>query len=153
MPEERTIDVDVNELINEWRREIGEVTGAESITFRSGFFRFGDPVDVQLSGNSLETLSVVANKIKTHLAEYPTVYEIADSLSDGKEELRIDVKPQGHVLGLTRSDIIGQVSEAYLGFQAQRIQRGRDDIRVLIRFPRSERVGFDSLQELSLIHI
>ena len=147
-PEERTIDVDVNELINEWRREIGEVTGAESITFRSGFFRFGDPVDVQLSGNSLETLSVVANKIKTHLAEYPTVYEIADSLSDGKEELRIDVKPQGHVLGLTRSDIIGQVSEAYLGFQAQRIQRGRDDIRVLIRFPRSERVGFDSLQEM-----
>jgi len=104
-------------------------------------------VDVK-SGNSLETLSVVANKIKTHLAEYPTVYEIADSLSDGKEELRIDVKPQGHVLGLTRSDIIGQVSEAYLGFQAQRIQRGRDDIRVLIRFPRSERVGFDSLQEM-----
>lgn len=91
---------------------------------------------------------MVANKIKTHLAEYPTVYEIADSLSDGKEELRIDVKPQGHVLGLTRSDIIGQVSEAYLGFQAQRIQRGRDDIRVLIRFPRSERVGFDSLQEM-----
>ena len=147
-PEERTIDVDVNELINEWRREIGEVPGAESITFRSGFFRFGDPVDVQLSGNSLETLSLVANKIKTHLAEYPTVYEIADSLSDGKEELRVDVKPQGYVLGLTRSDIIGQISQAYLGFQAQRIQRGRDDIRVLIRFPRSERAGFDSLQEM-----
>ena len=147
-PEKRTIEIDVNELINEWRREIGEVPGAESVTFRSGFFRFGDPVDVQLSGNSLETLSLVSERIKTHLTEYPTVYEIADSLSDGKEELRIDVKPQGYVLGLTRSDIIGQVGQAYKGFQAQRIQRGRDDIRVLIRFPRTERASFDRLQDM-----
>ena len=147
-PEKRTIEIDVNELINEWRREIGEVPGAESVTFRSGSFRFGDPVNVQLSGNSLETLSLVSERIKTHLTEYPTVYEIADSLSDGKEELRIDVKPQGYVLGLTRSDIIGQVGQAYKGFQAQRIQRGRDDIRVLIRFPRTERASFDRLQDM-----
>lgn len=147
-PEKRTLKIDVNELIDEWRREIGEVPGAESLTVRSGSFRFGDPVDVQLSGNSLETLSLVADQIKSHLAEYPTVFEIADSLSNGKEELRVDVTRQGYVLGLTRSDIIGQISQAYKGAQAQRIQRGRDDIRVLVRFPQDERASFDSLREM-----
>ena len=110
-----TLKIDVNELINEWRREIGEVPGADSLTFRSGFFRFGDPVDVQLSGNSLETLSLVADQVKAHLAQYPTVFEIADSLSNGKEELRVEVKRQGYVLGLTRGDIIGQIGAAYRG--------------------------------------
>ncbi len=147
-PEERTIQVDVNNLINEWRRAIGQVPGAETLTFRSGFFRFGDPVDVQLSGNSLETLSLVADEIKRHLTEYPTVFEIADTLSDGKEELRVEVTQQGYALGLTRSDIIGQIGNAYAGAQAQRIQRGRDDIRVLVRFPQEERASFDALREM-----
>ena len=147
-PEERNIEISTNELISEWRKLIGPIPGAESITFRASFFRVGDPINVQLSANSLETLEQASNDVKEHLQNYPTVYEIADSLSNGKEELRIDVKPQGHVLGLTRNDILGQVSQAFQGFQAQRIQRGRDDIRVLVRLPAGERSNFSTLGEM-----
>ena len=146
--EERSNAVSAAELVNRWRRLIGPVPGAESLTFRTDFFRAGDPIDVQLSGNSLDALAAVAEAVKARLATYPTVYEIADSLSDGKEELRIELKPQGHVLGLTRNDVVGQVSQAFKGFEAQRIQRGRDDIRVLVRLPAAERADFATLDEM-----
>jgi multidrug efflux pump subunit AcrB len=147
-PEKRSIDITTNEVIAHWRRLIGPVPGAETLNFRAHFFRVGDPVDIQLSGNSLETLAEVADKIQTHLQSYPTVFEIADTLSDGKEELRIELTPQGHVLGLNRNDIVSQVSQAFKGFEAQRIQRGRDDIRVLVRLPSNERADFATLKEM-----
>jgi len=147
-PEKRTIQITTNEIIAQFRQLIGPVPGAESMNFRAHFFRVGDPVDIQLSGNSLETLAEVADKIKVHLQSYPTVYEIADTLSDGKEELRIELTQQGHVLGLNRNNIVSQVSQAFKGFEAQRIQRGRDDIRVLVRLPASERADFSTLDEM-----
>ena len=132
----------------EWRQMIGPIPGAESLNFRASFFRAGDPIDLQFSGNSLETLSTVADEVKAHLATYPGVFEIADSLSDGKEELQIELSPAGHLLGLTRNDIVGQVGQAYRGLQAQRIQRGRDDIRVLVRYPIDERRTLSDLGEM-----
>ena len=133
---------------SEWRRITGLIPGAESLNFRASFFRAGDPIDLQFSGNSLDTLNKVGEEVKAHLATYPGVFEIADSLSDGKEELQIELSPQGHLLGLTRNDIVNQVGQAFMGLQAQRIQRGRDDIRVLVRFPIDERRTLASLNEM-----
>jgi len=144
----RTIDFSVTEMNNEWRRLTGPVPGAESINFRASFFRAGDPINFQFSGNSLETLNTVGEEVKAHLATYPGVFEIADSLSDGKEELQIELSPQGYLVGLTRNEIVNQVGQAFKGLQAQRIQRGRDDIRVLVRFPISERRSIASLNEM-----
>jgi multidrug efflux pump subunit AcrB len=147
-PEKRTIEVSTRQIIAEWRRMIGIVPGAESLNFRADFFRAGDPIDVQLSGASFEEMSEVAEQIKDHLATYPTVYEIADTLSDGKEELRIELTQQGHVMGLTRNEIVSQVGQAFKGFEAQRIQRGRDDIRVLVRLPANERSDYSTLDQM-----
>jgi len=144
----RTIDFSVTEMNNEWRRLTGPIPGAESINFRASFFRAGDPINFQFSGNSLETLNAVGEEVKKRLATYPGVFEIADSLSDGKEELQIELSPQGYLVGLTRNEIVNQVSQAFKGLQAQRIQRGRDDIRVLVRFPISERRTIASLNEM-----
>jgi multidrug efflux pump subunit AcrB len=146
--EERTIEMSVTQMNNEWRSLTGQLPGAESISFRASFFRSGDPIDFQFSGNSLETLNNVGEEFKEYLATYPGVFEIADSLSDGKEELQIELSPQGHLIGLTRSDIVNQVGQAFKGLQAQRIQRGRDDIRVLVRFPIDERNTIASLNEM-----
>jgi len=146
--EDRTIEFSVERMNNEWRQMTGPVPGAESVNFRASFFRAGDPIDIQFSGNSLETLNAVAEEVKAQLATYPGVFEIADSLSDGKEELQIELSPQGHLLGLTRNDIVGQVGQAYRGLQAQRIQRGRDDIRVLVRYPIDERRTLAALGEM-----
>ncbi|MAT92550.1 MAG: acriflavine resistance protein B [Halioglobus sp.] len=146
--QERGPEMSVARLVNEWREMVGDVPGAETLTFRSSMFRPGEPIDIQLSGKSLATLDEVGEQVKAQLARYAGVFDIADSLSDGKEELYIELTGQGHVLGLTRSDVVGQVGRAYKGAQAQRIQRGRDDIRVLVRLPRGERSTVETLQSL-----
>ena len=145
--DERVIDIRTLELVDEWRKAIGTIPGAESLTYRAELIHGGDPINIQLTAQSLETLAQVGERIKQRLATYPTVFDIEDTLSDGKEELRIEVTRQGHVLGLTRAAIANQVSQAFRGFEAQRIQRGRDDIRVIVRLPREERSTTATLDE------
>lgn len=147
-PEKRDTDITTNQLVNEWRSLIGPIAGAESVTYRAEFFRPGDPINVQFSGNSLDTLSRVGEQVKARLATYPGVFDIADSLSDGKEELRVELTAEGQLLGLDRSAVLGQVSQAFKGFEAQRIQRGRDDVRVIVRLPQGERSSVDTLRDL-----
>ncbi len=146
--EVRTTSVTMAQLVQEWRELIGDVPGSESLVFRAEFGRPHDPIDIQLTGNSLETLGKVADSVKARLATYPSVFDVSDSLSDGKEELQVELTPEGLALGLTRRDIILQVGRAFKGFEAQRVQRGRDDIRVLVRFPIEERRAISTLQEM-----
>tara|TARA_R110002153_G_scaffold5044_3_gene23503 strand:- start:4921 stop:8052 length:3132 start_codon:yes stop_codon:yes gene_type:complete len=147
-PEQRESSVTSADLVREWRELIGPIPGAESITYRAEIGRSSDPIDVQLSGNSQATLQEIADQIKTRLATYPTVFEIADSLSDGKEELQIELTLQGKALGLTRVNVSNQVRNAFFGSQVQRIQRGRDDVRVMVRLPINERRSLSDLQNI-----
>ncbi len=147
-PERRASSITSTELVKEWRNLIGEIPGAESLTYRAEIGRSSDPIDIQLRATSLETLKEVAEKVKQRLATYPTIFEIADSLSDGKEELQIELTDQGRALGLSRSDVTKQVRNAFFGAQIQRIQRGRDDVRVMIRLPRTERSAKSDLENI-----
>ncbi|MCP5415895.1 MAG: efflux RND transporter permease subunit [Chromatiaceae bacterium] len=146
-PEERQSQVTSSQLVREWREMIGLVPGAESLTFRAEIGRITDPIDIQFSGNDFATLSEVADKMKAQLQRYPAVFDIEDSLSDGKEELQIELKPEAYALGLTRSDILNQIRHAFYGFQVQRIQRGRDDVRVMVRYPIDERSSIANLAD------
>lgn len=142
---ERITKITSLEILSEWRKRVGDIPGAESLTFRSRGFSAGEPINVELRGQSFEDLRTVSDELKKRLGQFSGVFDIADSLANGKEEIRIELKPQGHVLGLTRSSVVSQVSGAFSGAQAQRIQRGRDDILVLVRFPKSERSTTDTL--------
>lgn len=146
--EKRESDIGSRELASEWRDLIGIIPGAESVTFRAEFGRSSDPIDVQLSGSSIDTLEAVAEKVKERLATYPTVYEIADSMSDGKDELQIELTEQGLALGLNRVDVSQQVRNSFFGAQVQRIQRGRDDVRVMVRLPIEERRSVADLTDI-----
>ena len=138
----------VEGMVRDLRQSIGTIPGAEALNFRSSFIRFGEVIDIELKGADFGELSEVADTIVDRLSHYPTVFDISQSLSEGKEELRVEVSPQGHVLGLTRNDIVGQIGEAFKGYQVQRIQRGQEDIRVIVRFPISERRSYDTLSEM-----
>ena len=146
--EKRDSDIGSRELASEWRELIGVIPGAESLTFRAEIGRSSDPIDVQLSGTSLKVLQDVADHIKTRLSTYPTVFDIADSMSDGKEELHIELTEQGLALGLNRVNVAGQVRNSFFGSQVQRIQRGRDDVRVMVRLPIDERRSVADLQNI-----
>ncbi|KZN31737.1 efflux RND transporter permease subunit [Pseudoalteromonas luteoviolacea] len=147
-PESRSVSIDSRQLVREWRTLIGRIPGAESLTFRAEIGRSSDPIDVQLTGTSLEVLREAADKVKAQLATFPTVFDITDSLSDGKEELQIELTEQGKALGLTRTDVSRQIRSAFFGAQVQRIQRGRDDVRVMVRLPLKERSNLATLNTL-----
>jgi len=136
------------QLVKEWRALIGELPGAEALTFRAEIGRAGNPIDIQLAASDLQLLKEVAEEVKLRLATYPTVYEVSDSLSNGKEEIQIELTEQGHALGLTSSSVTRQVRNALFGTQIQRIQRGRDDVRVMLRLPIEERTSLASIANL-----
>ena len=147
-PEQRHINITSQQIVREWRKMIGVIPGAKNLSFRAEIGRSSDPIDIQLTSTSLETLKKVADKVKQHLATYPALFDIADSLSDGKQELRIELKKQGLALGLTRVEVTRQVRRAYFGAQAQRIQRGRDDVRVMVLLPLNERNSIVQLKQM-----
>jgi len=147
-PESRELAITSRELVREWRKLIGPIPGAESITFRAEIGRSSDPIHVQFKASSLDTLKEVTDKVKVHLASYPTVFDITDSLSNGKEELQVELTEQGKALGLTRVSISNQVRRSFFGSQVQRIQRGRDDVRVMVRLPLNERRTIADLESI-----
>lgn len=143
-------DVDIRQLVKEWRQLIGPISGAQSLNFRAEIGRGGDPIDVQLSGDSLNQLRLAASDIRAQLKQYPGVFDISDNLSDGKDELQISLKPLAQVLGIQRIDIITQIRQAMLGIEVQRFQRGREEVPVVVRLPLTER---DSIADLNNIEI
>ncbi len=149
-PENRHIDKSVSELVKELRHAIGPIPGAESLSFRAEIGRGGDPIDIQLSGNNLVTLKQLSTQIKQHLNTYPGVFDITDSLSGGKQELQLSLKPQAEPLGITLSDLARQVRQAFFGYEVQRIQRGRDEVKVMVRFPSEDRRSLNDLYAMIL---
>jgi multidrug efflux pump subunit AcrB len=141
----RTIDVAAR-----WRQLTGPVPEAVELEFTSAFFSFGDPVSVQLRGNSVEDLRQASERLRAALAEYPGVFDISDSFRAGKRELKLAILPGAEALGLSLGDLGRQVRQAFYGEEAQRIQRGREDIRVMVRYPETERRSLGDLENLRI---
>ncbi len=149
-PEQRTVAVTSRELVREWREAIGIIPGAESLTFRAEIGRGGAPLDVQLSGNNFAQLAAMAEELKGRLREYPGVFDVEDSFEEGKEEVQLAIRPEAELLGLSASHLARQVRQAFFGEEAQRIQRGRDDVRVMVRYPRNERHSLADLESMRI---
>ncbi|WP_281560616.1 efflux RND transporter permease subunit [Thalassomonas sp. RHCl1] len=147
-PQDRKIEVSSRQLVQEWRRLIGPVPGAEALSYRAEIGRSSDPIDIQLSATSLERLDAASTAVKDYLNAFESVFDVTDSLSDGKEELQIELTSSGKALGLTRLEVSRQVRSAYFGVDVQRIQRGRDDVRVIVRLPLEERQSMTELKSL-----
>ena len=147
-PEQRTINVTSSELVSEWRQMIGPIIGAKELNFRAEIGRGGSPFDVRLSGADFDLLQTLAEQIKTRLRTYPGVFDITDSFSDGKQELQLAIKPEAEQLGLSLDALARQVRQAFFGLEVQRIQRGRDDVRVMLRFPLEERRSMANLERM-----
>ncbi len=138
------------QLGNLWREATGPIPEAVDLGFSMSMMTPGDDVDVQLAGPDVERLRAAAEAVKSRLAEYAGVYEISDSFRAGKEEMQLGIKPAAETLGLTLQDLGRQVRQAFYGEEAQRIQRGRDDIRVMVRYPRDERRSLGDLENMRI---
>ncbi|MFP6817390.1 MAG: efflux RND transporter permease subunit [Pseudomonadales bacterium] len=143
-------EVGTLEVARRWREAAGLVPEAVELSFGGGGFGIGTEIDIQLEGPDLEELSVVAARIRATLATYPGVIDIADSFRAGKRELRLDILPAGEALGLSLDALARQVRRAFYGEEIQRIQRGRDDVRVMLRYTESERRTLDALNDMRI---
>lgn len=151
--EERTargIDFDNMEIVNEWRRMIGPIIGAKEVTFRAEIFRGRDPIDVQLTGNRPNDLIEAAAKVRDHLETYAGLFDISDSLDDARDEIQLRIKPEAEQFGLTMSDLARKVRQAFYGEEIQRLIRGRDEVRVMLRFPQADRRSLAALEAMRI---
>ena len=139
-----------SEFAQEWRELSPQITGVESLSFRSTLFRIGDPVNIQLTSSDDDALQRVIPQIEQKLASYDGVFDIANSINDGKRELNITLKPEGRLLGFDLQSVSDQVRFAYFGDEAQRIQRSRDDVRVMVKYPLAERSNIADLEDLMI---
>ena len=133
-----------------WRELTGPIPEAVDVNFNMSAMSPGDDIDVQLAGPNIDDLRAAAADVKRRLAEYAGVYEISDSFRAGKEEIQLGIKPAAETLGLTLQDLGQQVRQAFYGEEAQRIQRGRDDVRVMVRYPQDDRRSLGDLENMRI---
>ena len=139
-----------NDLANMWRTNTPHIPGVEELTFTASIFSSGEPINVQFTGRDFDRLREAAARLKEHLINYPGIQDISDSFREGKREIKMEIKPDAENLGLTQSDLGMQVRQAFYGEEAQRIQRGRDEVRVMVRYPEAQRRSIGNLETMRI---
>ena len=139
-----------NEIEKLWRDEVGSIPGAKEVRYTSSEGVGGSRINFQLTGTSYDQIDKVAAALEAKLREYDGVYDIRDSFNRGSEEIRLKIKPEAELLNLTMADLGRQVRQAFYGEEAQRIQRGRDELKVMVRYPRDERRSFANLENMRI---
>ena len=144
------IDVDTAEFARAWRKNLGPMPQAESVVATAGFRFNNKPIELEISGQSLERLEVAAAWVAERLSGYPGIYGVEQSLRDGRPEMEITPTDEADNLGIGLRQISSQTRQAFFGQEAQRIPRGREDVRVMVRYPKEDRESIISLQDLRI---
>lgn len=145
--EERNMDSFI--IANRIRQAVGSVPEAQRISFgRTSIF--GKPVSVSLLGNNLNELNKARDLMVTELQNFTTLKDITDSNQEGRREINIELKPRAYALGLTLRNVAGQVRQGFFGQEVQRIQRGRDEIRVWVRYRPEDRAALGFLDQMRI---
>ncbi|MCK5162533.1 MAG: efflux RND transporter permease subunit, partial [Desulfobacula sp.] len=144
-------DISAPEVTAKWRELTGDILGAEQLTFSIiGGGPGGNPIEIQLKGNNLEQLELAADELKEEIAKYPGTFDITDNFRPGKMEKQIHIKKGAKSLGITLADIATQIRQAYYGDEVLKIQRGKDDIKVMVRYSKKERESESSIDDLRI---
>jgi multidrug efflux pump subunit AcrB len=139
------------DLMIKWEKEIGPIPGVKSLTF-TGLQAGppGSPIEVWLQGHDMNDILGAADDLMDRLRKFEGVYQIRSDFSQGKNELRLELKPEARTLGLTVDDLARQIYAGYYGDEAVRLQRGRDDIRIKVRYTANERSRISDLERVRI---
>ena len=149
-PEERAFKMGTNEIVSIWRERIGPIVGSKELYFRAEIGRGGEPIDVQLTGPDIDDLVAASEEVSEHLTQYPGLFDFSTSLDESRDEVQLSIKPEAEQFGLSLADLARQVRQAFYGEEIQRIQRGRDDLRVMLRYPEAERNNLETLNAMRI---
>jgi len=139
------------DLMIQWEKEIGLIPGVKSLTFAGlAMGPPGAPIEVWLQGQDMEDILAAADDLMDRLGKFEGVFQIRSDFSQGKNEMRLELKPQARTLGLTVDDLAKQIYAGYYGDEAVRLQRGRDDVRIKVRYTADERSRISDLERVRI---
>jgi multidrug efflux pump subunit AcrB len=149
VPSERR-DVASDAILSRIRERVGAIPDAIELQFTTSFFSTGKDVDVELYHDDGDVLRTAVDELLQELRAMPQIKDATSSYRAGKPELELQIRPTAEPLGLSQRDLARQVRQAFYGEEAQRVQRGRDDLKVMVRYPE---VGRRSLTDLTDLRI
>ncbi len=135
------------EIITRVRKTTGEIYAAEQLTFGSQS-AFGKPVSISVTGEDSKILTKASQEIKNALEKLEALADVVDSDQEGLREVNITLKESALYLGLNLQEIVGQVRQGFFGSEIQRLQRGRDEVRVWVRYRKEERSSINDLENM-----
>lgn len=151
LPASERPGIPASEVTAKWRELTGDVLGEEQLTFSIiGGGPGGNPIEIQLIGNDLPQLELAADELKNEIAKYPGAFDITDNFRPGKMEKQIHIKKGAESLGITLADIAMQIRQAYYGEEVLKIQRGKEDIKVMVRYSQKERESESSIDDFRI---
>jgi multidrug efflux pump subunit AcrB len=132
-----------------WRERVGRVAQAERLDFMASIGPSpGAPIDVELLHDDMDVLERASSQLAEAMRDYAGVWDIDDGFAHGKPQLDLRLTPEAKSLGLTAADLAGQVRGAFHGTEALRQQRGRDEVKVVVRLPEQERRTVHDVESL-----
>lgn len=143
-------DVGSTAIESRLRALIGELPGPESILISSSLFSAGNAVEVELASDNFNELLNAVESLKEQIRQYSGTADVQDSFQEGKKQLVLSLKPQARTMGVTLSDLARQLRQGFFGDQALRFQRGSDDVRVMVRYPKMERRNVGDVRSMRI---
>jgi multidrug efflux pump subunit AcrB len=137
-----------DQIVQDWRKEIGPIAGARSLSFRAKAGPPGGDLSINLESEDLDQLQAAATELKEVMKTYSGVFEITDSFDSGKPEIQYSITPAGQAANLTKRDLASNVRDAFFGREAQRVQRGREEVKVMVRYPLEKRSSLETLRKM-----
>jgi multidrug efflux pump subunit AcrB len=137
------------ELTGRLREQVGAVPGANNLTLGLAT-PFGKPVSVSLRSNDLAELNMAKTELRNELMRLPMLRDVVDNDLPGNREVVLRMKEQAHLLGLTMQDIVGQVRQGFFGLEAQRVQRGEDEVKIWVRYAEGARASLRDLEDMRI---
>jgi len=144
-------DIPSDAVSNSIRERVGPIYEAESLVFGSGTGFGGKPVSVSLVGNNVSELKQAKQDLKQAFRQNPRLADVIDNDPAGIKEIKITLKENAYLLGLTLNSVMSQVRSGFFGASVQRFQRGRDEIRVWVRYDRSNRSSITDLDKMRIV--
>ncbi len=139
------------DLSIQWEKEVGVIPGVISLTFEGlAHGPPGAPIEVWLQGHDMDENLAASDELMERLKLFDGVYQVRSDFNPGKNEIRLKLKPEARTLGITVDDLAGRIFSGYYGREALRLQRGRDDIRVKIRYTALERSRISDLSQVRI---
>lgn len=137
------------DVIEQVRTKVGEIPGAETLGY-AGFNPFGKALVISLVGDDNKELQAAKEELKIALQQMPELADVSDNSPVGSREIEVELKDKAHHLGVTLQEVIAQVREAFFGNEVQRLQRGKDEVKVWVKYDKANRRSIGQLENMKI---